>query len=149
MPRNRQFAGAAFAIAASLVALGVQSHRQAVQEEALHNAGRDQRRIASGDEVLIIFIGASFCRAVDVAGFPESLSRLKDEVRRQGDAANMRIGIIGVALDWGVPSGLAWLRRFGEFDEVLVGRNWLNTGAVDYMSITSGTACQGRLRCRR
>jgi hypothetical protein len=40
---------------------------------------------------------------------------------------------IAVALDWDVDEGLAFLRNFGKFDEILVGRNWTNEGAIRYI----------------
>ena len=40
---------------------------------------------------------------------------------------------VGVSLDWAVDEGVERLRNYYVFDEVIVGRNWLNTAAVSYM----------------
>jgi hypothetical protein len=40
---------------------------------------------------------------------------------------------LGVALDWSIRDGLEFLGEFGPFDEVMVGRSWLNSGGVRYM----------------
>jgi hypothetical protein len=40
---------------------------------------------------------------------------------------------IGIALDWSLSRGMELLTRFGPFDEALIGRSWLNTGAVKYV----------------
>jgi hypothetical protein len=38
---------------------------------------------------------------------------------------------VGVALDWHPDTGLAYLREFGQFDEIVVGSNWFNLGATN------------------
>ncbi len=41
---------------------------------------------------------------------------------------------IGVSDDWSVERGLRILEEFGTFDEVIVGRNWFNTGVERYIT---------------
>jgi hypothetical protein len=54
--------------------------------------------LASGEEIVLIFIGASFCNAQKRAGFPTVVKTAK--VRLQAYAKGLRFRAIGVALDW-------------------------------------------------
>lgn len=89
--------------------------------------------IESGDEIVLVFIGASFCNAHNVAGFPDVVELAKLRVREHAQARGMRFRAVGVALDWRAADGLAFLARFGEFDEVASGGNWINDGATKYI----------------
>jgi hypothetical protein len=89
--------------------------------------------IESGDEIVLVFIGASFCNAHNVPGFPDVVESAKLRVREHAQARGMRFRAVGVALDWRAADGLAFLARFGEFDEVASGGNWINDGATKYI----------------
>lgn len=89
--------------------------------------------IESGDEIALVFIGASFCNAHNVPGFPDVVESAKLRVREHAQARGMRFRAVGVALDWRAADGLAFLARFGEFDEVASGGNWISDGATRYI----------------
>lgn len=89
--------------------------------------------IESGDEIILVFIGASFCNAHNVPGFPGVVESAKLRVREHARARGMRFRAAGVALDWRAADGLAFLARFGEFDEVASGGNWISDGATKYI----------------
>jgi hypothetical protein len=55
---------------------------------------------------------------------------MRAEARRRG----VFFTTIGISDDWDVEKGLRTLQSFGWFDEVVVGRNWLNTGIVKYIN---------------
>lgn len=40
---------------------------------------------------------------------------------------------VGVARDWSVEAGIKHLDKFGGFDEITAGRNWLNLGVLRYV----------------
>ena len=40
---------------------------------------------------------------------------------------------LGVATDWSITDGLTFLTEFGPFDEIAVGKNWLNMGIQRYV----------------
>ncbi|HEX2076151.1 MAG TPA: hypothetical protein VHG08_00530, partial [Longimicrobium sp.] len=89
--------------------------------------------IEAGDEIVLVFIGASFCNAHNVPGFPDVVESAKLKVQAQARARGMRFRAVGVALDWRPADGLAFLARFGEFDEVASGSNWIGDGATKYI----------------
>src|SRR5690606_33057748 len=55
--------------------------------------------------------------------------RLMEEGRKFG----IQVTLIGVALDWDINAGLRFLQSAGRFDEISVGRNWLNSHAVSHI----------------
>ena len=81
-----------------------------------------------GREMLLVFIGSLYCGASTEKGFPEVFAQVRDKVMETARANNMAFGTIGVTVDWSISDGLEFLQRFGAFDEVVLGRNWLNSG---------------------
>lgn len=57
-----------------------------------------------------------------------------DSVRLQVQRAGGMFETVGVSDQWTVAQGLADLGEIGPFDEVIVGRNWLNHGVERYIS---------------
>ncbi len=94
---------------------------------------RQSRGLVAGEELLVVFIGASFCQAAQVPGFTAAFNQVKRSLRAQADARQQQTALIGVAVDWDPAAGLRWLNNFGSFDEVVSGRNWLNMGAVGFI----------------
>lgn len=86
-----------------------------------------------GTELLIVFIGASDCAAASAPWFPETFRSLGESLATQANQAGMRPVRIGVALDSDRKAGLAFLDRMGEFDEISVGRSWLNQASLRYL----------------
>lgn len=97
------------------------------------DAGTPSPAVRSGKELVMVFIGASFCGATETPGLPKALKGISEHLARRAERENSTFVRVGVALDWKTNDGLRFLRHFGEFDEILVGRNWLNTGAIDYI----------------
>jgi hypothetical protein len=89
--------------------------------------------LESGEEIVLVFIGASFCNALNTPGFPGTVESAKLRVQAHANAAEMRFRAVGVALDWRPADGIAFLARFGEFDEVAAGGNWISDGATKYI----------------
>jgi hypothetical protein len=89
--------------------------------------------IESGDEIVLVFIGASFCNAHNVPGFPEVVEAAKVRIQKHAQERGMTFRAVGVALDWRSADGLAFLARFGEWDEVASGGNWISEAATKYV----------------
>ena len=56
------------------------------------------------------------------------------EMRRYAKESGYHFSTVGVSDDWSVSRGLKILEEFGPFDEVIVGRNWFNTGVERYIT---------------
>lgn len=89
--------------------------------------------LVAGEELVLVFIGASFCNAQNTPGFPEVVETAKRRLKERAQANGMSFRVVGVALDWRAADGLAFLARFGEFDEVASGSNWISDGATKYI----------------
>lgn len=88
---------------------------------------------ASGTELVVVYMGSANCvwsnRDSVALAVREIKSTLADRAGERGHA----FASLGVALDWSVEDGLGHLEKFGHFDEVAAGRNWLNHAAIDYL----------------
>ena len=94
--------------------------------------------IRSGEELLLVFIGSSSCPAAREKGFDKVVAQVTERMRHEADRRKALFGRIGVALDWQIADGLTFLDKFGKFDEVIVGRDWLNTGYDKYVRNVRG-----------
>jgi hypothetical protein len=90
-------------------------------------------RMGTGEELVLVLVGASFCLAHRQEGFPQAVEDAKVAVQRQAKAAGAQFRTIGVSLDWSPDEALAFLAAFGEFDEMSVGSNWVNDSAFRYV----------------
>ncbi len=113
------------AVAARLVAPAKPESAKAVYQPA--------GALESGEEIVLVFIGASFCNAQNTPGFPAAVETAKLRLQEHARAGGMRFRAVGIALDWRTADGLAFLERFGEFDEVASGSNWISDGATKYI----------------
>jgi hypothetical protein len=57
-----------------------------------------------------------------------------DSASAVAERSGVPFGTIGVSADWRVERGMQMLRSLGSFDEMIVGRNWLNHGVAMYMT---------------
>ena len=48
-------------------------------------------------------------------------------------ARGKAFAFVGVANDWDIEDGLAFLDGNGPFDEIVVGRNWFNEASVEHL----------------
>jgi hypothetical protein len=95
--------------------------------------------IPRGRELVAVYVsdrGCVWCRSAE---FRAALERMKVLLDGQAREAGMTFSITGVALDWEVDEGYNFLREAGEFDEVVIGRNWFNIAAIDYLWEDEGT----------
>jgi hypothetical protein len=102
---------------------------------ALASAPTSNRR-----EVVLVLIGSSFCAGMRQAGFRPAFLAARDTVAKRVRQAGRILVTIGVSIDWDPEVGVALLKSYGPFDELAVGANWENIGAVDYIWNDKGVA---------
>jgi len=83
-----------------------------------------------GDEIQIVVMVSRECRACQVLGEQPIIDSLVQAVRGQAQAADLKTKLTGVAVDESWELGVDFLTSIGDFDEILAGRSWLNTGVV-------------------
>ncbi len=89
--------------------------------------------IEDGEELVLVFIASSTCRGVRNPGLRTAVRRILKDYRALNRERGARFIAIGVATDWDIRKGMRLLEHFGRFDEVLLGRGWLNSGVVKYV----------------
>jgi hypothetical protein len=89
--------------------------------------------LKSGKELVLVFVGGSFCRAHRRPGFHQAVEDAKIRVRQQARARGQQFRAVAVSLDWKPGDALSFLEGFGEFDEISVGSNWVNDSAIRYV----------------
>lgn len=105
----------------------------AVDASSLVRRYRPSYELRSGNEVVLVFLGASFCGAHRRPGFPQLVEDAKEHVQRQALASGRQFRTHAVSLDWKTDAALDFLKGFGEFDEMSLGGNWVSDGAVRYV----------------
>lgn len=86
-----------------------------------------------GPELALVYIGASRCAAANREDLPETIKQLKLLIQEKAETNNRNFVAIGIARDWIVNAGVKHLKKFGTFDEIMTGRNWLNIGTLKYL----------------
>jgi hypothetical protein len=87
----------------------------------------------AGAELVMIYIGASTCRSSNRPGLPGAVEQLKLRLAERARSGGRSFTTLGIARDWDTQAGIRHLGRFGRWDEVIAGRNWVNTGLLRYM----------------
>ena len=89
--------------------------------------------IKEGPETVLVFIGSSTCSGIYAPGLRGALKKVRTTLGRQALDQGTSFVSIGISTDWEVPLGIRLLDRLGPFDEIVVGRKNLNTGALRYV----------------
>jgi hypothetical protein len=91
------------------------------------------RELRQGRNLTMVLVTASWCIGTSYEGFPEATRSVKLALQQRAEDAGMGFNAIAVAIDWNVERGVEYLRNLGEFDEIIVGRNWINSGLDRYV----------------
>lgn len=92
-----------------------------------------QTAIRTGTETVLVFIAATTCSGIERPELLRAINTIRERLDGEAERAGSRLVTLGVSLDWHLPDGAKLLERFGPFDAILVGRGWMNTGAVLYI----------------
>jgi hypothetical protein len=88
---------------------------------------------STGTELVAVFIASSTCGGITdprlEPGLGRAMNVLAEDARLQGH----RFIRVGIALDPDPEAGLDVLNRFGPFDELYIGGEYLNAGALNYL----------------
>lgn len=125
----------AAAVFATAVAVGGHPPAPAAAAPGMERGGpyRPAGVTREGTELTLVYIGSSGCAPSNRKDLPGALEQLKQRLHDRAEDAGRGFSAVGVARDWEVKSGLAHLDKFGAFDEVMAGRNWMNAGVRRYV----------------
>lgn len=94
---------------------------------------QERAAIRAGLELVMVFLGTSTCGASRTPGLEEALDGIRTALRQEALERGISFVSLGVSADWVIADGLAFLDRFGPFDEIFVGRKNLNTGMLKFL----------------
>ena len=86
-----------------------------------------------GEEIALVYVGSSTCAWSNAEQLPAIVQGLKQELLARARQAGKGFLAIGVAQDGVAANGVEHLYGFGEFDEIIAGRGWANTGIQKYV----------------
>ncbi|PWN05403.1 hypothetical protein [Rhodohalobacter mucosus] len=85
------------------------------------------------EELVFIFASSrSTCPACEDAELSELINDIKTKIQDRSRELGIGFTSIGIAVDWSPETGIDHLRNISIFDEMIVGRNWYNTGMIKY-----------------
>jgi len=87
-----------------------------------------------GPTVRFVYIGSSHCGGCKAPGLRQALADARDAARRWAEEHGYAFVHTGVSTDVELDRGWQFLADNGRFDEVLIGRGWLNQGIVAFVA---------------
>ena len=84
-------------------------------------------------ERLVVFLGSSACRASTRDSLRDDLRILGGMLHEQDSVMSVRTFMIGVSTDYDVVSGTEYLTALYPFDEITVGRGFLNVAVSHFL----------------
>lgn len=66
--------------------------------------------------------------------YVDAVKAARTAYKRASTEAGCHFSTVGISQQWYLDEGLDALRRFGHFDEVIVGRGWFNSGLQRYVT---------------
>ncbi len=90
-------------------------------------------KFESGDELVMVYIGSPFCGYCNSPEMPEFIEAAKLKGKSLADSLGMNYVVYGLAISWSAYEGMDHLKKFGLFDEMMLGRSWSNSAAIKYI----------------
>ena len=87
----------------------------------------------SGTQLAVVYIGAESCGPCHLPENKQAVKEMKMAFSKVARERGWSFKVVGVALDWSTQVGYEFLRDNGEFDEMIVGNNWTNLAAEEYI----------------
>jgi hypothetical protein len=90
----------------------------------------------SGDHLAFVLVAPT---ATADTGYIRLVRLARDSMRALATRRGIFFTTVGVSDAWDVENGLRILRKFGWFDELILGRNWFNSGIQKYINDFNAT----------
>jgi len=88
---------------------------------------------ANGHELLFIYIGSSSCAASNIDELRNLTKRAKIHLEKLASSRGKSFFTMAIGIDLKPQNGYDHIRKFGLFNEVHVGRGWMNDSVVKYI----------------
>ena len=115
-------------VALSLVLVGL-----VVQQASRSSEPRVPLEPTNGDEIVMVLFASSTCGWCQQETLPPAIDTIRSRLQRLARNADKTFVSVAIAPEFSHEAAFEFLQRFGAFDETLIGRGWLNSGALDYV----------------
>lgn len=123
--QSRTFAVALFIALGSVAAALVYRNLSVIPAEP--------RPRPTGDELVVILVGSPACPAASDPHFPDRFEQIVAHLSERAGDHDVRLVTIGIGTGASPERSMEFLTSVGRFDEMMVGRGWLNSGALRYL----------------
>jgi hypothetical protein len=89
--------------------------------------------LGASEQIRMVFLVSSTCGANDRVGFEEAIRTAQQSLAERFTGGGRQFVSTGVFVDWQLEKGIDFLGGIGDFDEVIIGGSWLNSGAIRYI----------------
>jgi len=103
---------------------------QLVAQDSTYHATHQQ---VGGPQILAIYIGSTDCAPCRWPPLESAVHHAWPLLAMQASRAKVTFSTVGIALDDNVAGGVALLQPLEQFDEIIVGGGWTNSGAERYI----------------
>lgn len=84
-------------------------------------------------ELNLVYIGASWCKPCVKDSLKQALEEAKITFYERAKEMEMNYSVIGAANNKSVQKGWEFLNNSGYFDEVIIGKQWRNSGSLEFI----------------
>ena len=91
------------------------------------------QRLAEGRELVAVYIGSTDCGPCQLPDVKNAVRAMKPLLAAQAKQRGIALTAIGVAQDWDLKQGAAFLEPLGAFDQVVIGGNWTNIAVEQFV----------------
>lgn len=91
------------------------------------------QRLSEGRELVAVYIGSTDCGPCQLPPVKSAVRTMKSLLAAQAKQHGMAMTVIGVAEDWDLKRGAAFLEPLGPFDQVVIGGNWTNVAVEQFV----------------
>jgi len=104
-----------------------------------HGFAQQQRidKDRSRTELVLVYFGGSNCGPCKAPELKASIRDAKVLLAQQAEERGLEFSSIGVAVDTSIQEGVHFLEDVGPFDQIIVGKGFLNLAALTFLAIDS------------
>lgn len=87
----------------------------------------------NGTQLVVTYFGAENCAPCHKPENIQAIEDMKVVFSNIADEHNWSFKVVGVALDWSPEIGFKFLKKNGDFDEMIIGNSWGNLAAETHI----------------
>lgn len=103
------------------------------QDSTRYESGNYKLHNGTTTELTLVYIGADSCSPCHLPSLKSAIEKLKVILNNRAETQNKEFSAVGIANDFSVKKGWEFLNSTGYFDEVIIGKNWLNSGSIEFI----------------